>query len=128
RNQLVVSNGGVVASGNGHLGYFASANSNVAILTGAGSVWSNQLNLNVGLDGAGNQLVVSNGAVVADVDGFLGHDPGANDNVAVVTGVGSLWTNSDGLLVGYQAGHNQLVVSNGGMVADGIGYLGYFAS
>lgn len=49
------------------------------------------MNLIVGFSGAGNQLIVTNGAVVADAeDGFLGHDPGSSNNVAVVTGAGSL--------------------------------------
>jgi len=78
--------------------------------------------------GPNNQLIVSNGAsVVAAVDGFLGHDPGASNNVALVTGAGSMWTIGDGLLIGYQEGRNLLVVSNGAVVADRIGHLGYFS-
>jgi T5SS/PEP-CTERM-associated repeat protein len=115
-------------SGNGVIGLNSTAKSNEVRLISATARWLMGPNLFVGSNGSFNRLVVSNGAVVADVDGFVGHDPGASNNLAVVTGVGSLWTNSDGLLVGYQEGRNQLVVSNGGVVVSGIGYLGYFAS
>jgi len=128
RNQLVVSNGGVVANGNGHLGYFASANSNVAVVTGAGSMWSNRLNLNVGLDGAGNQLVVSNGAVVADVEGYLGLAATSSNNTVLVTGAGSRWSNSSSLTVGSFSSGNRLTIGLSGLVEDDSGSIGSVSS
>ena len=125
-NRLVVEAGGRVDCGTGRVGYNTGSD-NLALVTGAGSSWSN-ISLEIGGFGPNNQLIVSNGAsVVAAVDGFLGHDPGASNNVALVTGAGSMWTIGDGLLVGYQEGRNQLVVSNGAVVADRIGHLGYFS-
>jgi len=91
----VVSNGGRGGRRYRLLGYFASADNNVAVVTGAGSVWSNRLNLNVGFDGAGNRLQVDT------ADAFQRgrrlhrtHHRGQRDTVTV-TGPGSAWTNLD---------------------------------
>src|SRR5207249_2659350 len=89
---------------------------NVAVVTGAGSRWHHNGNIYVGSDGAGNQLVVSNGGVVLDGVGFVGVAPTSRNNLAVVTGAGSLWTNQNELFVGASGGGNQLVVSNSATV------------
>ncbi len=123
-HQLVASNGGVVVSANGYVGNNFNANNNVAVVTGAGSLWANSSNLYVGNYGNGNQLVASNGGVVASVNGVIGNQSGANNNVAVVTGAGTLWTNSSTLYVGYFGSGNRLVVSNGGVVATTFGSVG----
>ncbi len=123
-NQLVVSNGGVVVSGYGYVGVQSSASNNVAVVTGAGSLWTNTGNLYVGGAGSGNLLSVNDGGVVANYTGSIGQF--SDWNVAVVTGAGSLWSNSDGLYIGYQASGNQLVVSNGGLVTTDYGHLGYY--
>ncbi len=118
-NQLMVDNGGVVANDNGYLGYNSTSSNNLALVTGAGSLWSNRNNLSVGYFGSGNQLVVSNGGVVATAnsDSYLGANPTASNNVVLVTGTGSLWSNRNNLFVGYFGSGNQLVVSNGGAVS-----------
>jgi len=123
-NQLVVSNGGVVANGSGFIGDDSIASNNVALITGTNSRWINTGLLFVGYFGSGNQLVVSNAGVVANGTGFISGDSTANNNVAVVTGAGSLWTNSGNLFVGASGSGNQLVVSNGGVVASGSGFIG----
>jgi len=95
-NRLVVSNGGLVRGLGGIVGsesvFNPLANSNVVVVTGAGSLWTNAGNFYLGYFGAGNQLVVNNGGVLADLFGILGASGGSN--VAVVTGAGSMWTNS----------------------------------
>src|SRR5258706_73484 len=87
---LIVADNAVLAnSGNGIIGPNATARSNEVRLVSPSARWRMGNALFVGNSGAANRLVVSNGAVVADVDGFLGHDPGASNNVAVVAGAGS---------------------------------------
>src|ERR1017187_6787477 len=67
-NQLIVSNAGKVFSGYGFVGANSpSSSSNVALISGG--TWSNQNNLVVGYGGAGNQLIVSNGGTVFNVQG-----------------------------------------------------------
>ncbi len=123
-NQLVVSNGGTVRNTEGYVGTFG--NNNVALVTGAGSLWSNSSELYVGVSGSGNQLVVSNGGVVANGSGYLGYNSGANDNVVLITGANSLWSNRNDLLIGQLGSGNQLVVSNGSAVQAASGYVGRF--
>src|SRR5207249_380559 len=115
-NQLVVSNGGaVVGQSAGFLGHNSGASSNnVAIVTGNGSRWVGPGDLEVGGPGAFCRLFVSDGGLVEDNSGFIGSGSDASNNLAVVTGAGSVWTNATDLYVGSSGAGNQLVVSNGG--------------
>ena len=51
-------------------------------------------------------------------------DQRGSNAVLVVTGHGSLLTNETGFLLGYGGSSNSLFVSDGGVLADGSGYLG----
>jgi fibronectin-binding autotransporter adhesin len=115
-NQMLITNGGTLTSGDAFIGSNAGSRSNVVLLAGAGSKWT-AANLDVGNGGAFNWLIVSNGATLEDVEGALAKNSGSSNNLAVVTGAGSLWTNRDELYVGYQGSGNQLVISNGGTVS-----------
>jgi len=86
------------------------------VVTGSGSAWSNANDLYVGLSGAGNRLVVGNGGVVRNSRGYVGGNTFSSNNLALVTGAGSLWTNRQQLHIGLNGTGNQLVVSNGGTV------------
>src|SRR5206468_3260241 len=80
-------------------------------------------------NGAGNQLVVTNGGVVRDSTGFIGvFSSSSSNNVAVVTGPGSLWSNFSELRVGDAGPGNQLVVSNDSVVASQTIIVGRTAS
>jgi fibronectin-binding autotransporter adhesin len=118
-NQLIVSNGGIVASASSSVGVNFSSSNNLAVVSGAGSLWNSGASLLVGPSAAGNRLMVSNGGVARNVNGFLGQFPGGSNNLAVVTGSGSLWSNTSGLFIGHLGGANQLVASNGGAVFAG---------
>src|ERR1051325_7609482 len=128
-NRLVVSNGAkVVNRSSGYLGLNAASGNNVAVVTGAGSVWSNGVNLYVGYEGSGNQLGVSNGGVVrsyeGSVGGYFGGSSTGSGNRAFVTGAGSVWRNDYRFTVGVTGSDNHLVVSSGGVVRNTIGYVG----
>jgi len=153
---LIVTNGGTVSSGVGFLGYQLGADSNVAVVTGSGSIWTNSGDIYVGYFGTGNQLVVSNGGLtvvggnlwigddvgvtnnqltvvgggeVRSMGGVLGgYAAGADDNRAIVSGPGSLWTVSNVLSVGAFGSGNQLVVSNNATVQAAHAYVGENAS
>lgn len=89
-----------------------------AVVDGAGSTWVNRAGLNVGVGGAGN-LTISGGAVVTNSTvfsnaGVIGVDAGSVGSVTV-TGVGSVWGNSAGLIIGND-GSGELTVSAGGTV------------
>lgn len=117
RNVLRVSNGGTVIGGS--LGYVGSSTggSNTALVTDAGSRWQAGTNLYVGLASAFNRLVISNGGAVFSGRGILGNLSSGDDNLAVVTGAGSLWHNTNNLSVGVAGARNQLVITNSGTVS-----------
>jgi len=123
-NQLIVSNGGWVASQSGFVGNNVTSSNNFALVTGSGSVWSNAINLEVGLSGSGNRLVIEAGGLAHGDAGTVGHLTISSDNEALVTGPSSLWTNRSFLTVGDQGGFNRLVVSNSAAVWSGNGLIG----
>src|ERR1043166_2105115 len=72
-----------------------------------------------------NALVIQNSGGLTNNNGYIGFETGGSNNVAVVTGTGSVWSNLFDLYVGYAGAGNQLVVSNGGAVFNGsVGFLG----
>ncbi len=124
---LVLQSTGVLANFGGYVGNGVSS-SNSVLVTDSGSIWSNSF-LYVGVQGVGNNLVISNGGKV--FDGFAniggGASPRISSNSVVVTGTGSVWSNGSDLYIGvYQAG-NRVVVNNGGLLVNGAGHIGYNA-
>ena len=117
---LIVQSGGVLSNGTGYIGYESSGSNNTAIVRDAGSAWINQATLFVGYQGAGNQLVISNGGVVFSSNAFLSAIDSASttNNTVVVTGAGSVWTNSGGLSIGTVSADNHLIIANGGKVVS----------
>jgi len=119
-NSLVISNGGQVHtytksdSENG-VGWSGGKNNSV-VVTGTGSLWSISGGfIRVGLQGgSGNSLAIRNGGQVWDVFGDIGAS-GSNNSV-LVTGSGSVWSNSFGLEVGGDGPGSSLIISNGGQV------------
>ena len=128
-NRLVISDGGFVSNVNGYDdGVDPTDAYNSVLVTGSGSRWVNSGNLTFGLAGHDNSLVISNGGIVTvGADSKIGDLATASNNSVLVTGVGSLLTNSADLYVGNAGSGNSLVISNGGRVASGDGIIGNFA-
>jgi len=123
---LFVQNGGMLADGNGYLGYEASGSNNVAAVIDSGSVWSNADNLYVGNSGANNFLWIADGGAVVASNSYLGYNSTSSNNEVLVSGSGSVWSNSGDLTVGYYGSSNTLTITNGGVVYSNGGYIGYF--
>jgi T5SS/PEP-CTERM-associated repeat protein len=71
----------------------------------------------VGDDGKDNRLIVSDGGLIANSFGTIGDSfADSSNNLAVVTGPGSVWSNAFELRVGNVGPASRLVVSNGGTV------------
>jgi len=121
---LSIVGGGDVSNTTGYLGYAVGGNG-TATVTGAGSTWTNSVELYVGHRGTGT-LSVQNGGRVESAWGDLGYSS-SGVGTATVDGAGSTWTNSGGLYVG-RYGAGTLNVLNGGSVSNTRGYLGYFSS
>src|ERR1051326_7471739 len=120
-NSVVITNGARIISQ--CLAGYTSTNNSV-LVTGTGSVLSNAGALYIGTFGQSNRLAICDGARVSCGDGLLG--TGAyllGCNSALVTDIGSVWSNAGSLYIGYRNAGNSLVVSNGGQVFDNAGYM-----
>jgi T5SS/PEP-CTERM-associated repeat protein len=116
-NSLVISNGGLVVSGDGEVGVNANGSSNNAVVVSdSGSAWKCAGSLLLGQATVYNSLVISNGAQVVDASCEIGVAAPSSSNTVVVTGSGSVWSNEGAVVVGEFGGGNRLLVSNGGSV------------
>jgi len=62
-------------------------------------------------------LVIENGGVLSNIPpGVIGYESAANKNSVLVTGSGSVWTNTGELDVGDLGAGNSQTISNGGAV------------
>ena len=124
---LLVQSNGVLTSFGGFIGAGTSS-SNSVLVTDSGSSWSNSY-LNVGVQGMGNSLVVSNGGQVLDGSALVGGGavPRISSNIVVVTGTGSIWNNGTDVYVGGYLAGNRVVVNNGGLLINGTSHIGYDA-
>ena len=118
-NSLTVVNGGTLYAEFCMVGYgFLSGggSNNTGLVTGRGSVWSNGF-LNIGWNGGGNSLVVSNGGLA--VSSSLNTGLGAGDgNQIVVTGTGSVLKVNGPMVVGNNGAFSDLGISDGAQVID----------
>jgi T5SS/PEP-CTERM-associated repeat protein len=133
-NSLVISGGGKVANANAYIGFATSSSNNSVLVTGTSSLWTNSGDLYVGYEGSGNSVVISNGGTVASQVLVLGGSfesvlpsTTSSNNSMLVTGEGSVW-NGLAIAVGFSGSSNSLVISNGGTVADAVGFIGYTAT
>jgi T5SS/PEP-CTERM-associated repeat protein len=92
----------------------------IAIATGAGTLWTNR-NF-VTLSTGENTMIVSNGATVTAPNVTCGYY--SDRNLAVVTGSGSLLSNSQTLAISYAGRSNQFVIANGGKVTANYTHVG----
>jgi autotransporter family porin len=128
KDVLRVINGGVLSNGTGYLGYENSGINNAVVVFGAGSVWSNALDLHIGKVGAGNSLVISNQGKVFSRETSAGDSSTSSGNSVLVTGTGSVWNVMD-LELGLFGAGNSLVISNHGeVIVNGEGIIGEVSS
>jgi T5SS/PEP-CTERM-associated repeat protein len=123
-NSLTISNGAKIIDDYGLIGADPGSDGNSALVTGSGSLWTNNSDLYVGSSGNGNSLVISNGGWVRNYAGLIGQGTNSSNNRAVVTGAGSVWTNTGALMVGNVGSGNTLTIGNGGLVVDAWGLIG----
>jgi T5SS/PEP-CTERM-associated repeat protein/autotransporter-associated beta strand protein len=116
-NMLIASNGGTISTSWMDIGHQVGSSSNSLYLTGVGSHLANSGNLAVGAQGGANSLVLSNGAKL-QVDGitYMGYASTSSSNQVIVTGAGTLWTNSYDIDIGTDGSYNSLLVSDGASI------------
>jgi T5SS/PEP-CTERM-associated repeat protein len=119
-DSLIISEGGVVYDYTGYLG--VATGGNLILVTGSGSVWSNQNGVILGSAG-GDSLIISNGGAVYDDSAELGGDERES---VLVTGTGSVWNTSGQIRI--EAYEDSLTISDGGVVYSGSADLGFGGS
>jgi T5SS/PEP-CTERM-associated repeat protein len=121
---VIVEEGGTLTS---TLGFVGNSSKGIAIISGAGSTWNNQLEITIGVSNQG-ELTISDGAkVVSGVTdqsaaSIIGDAHSATGAVAV-EGEGSTWTNGTALRVGFE-GDGLLTITAGGAVSNILGVIG----
>jgi T5SS/PEP-CTERM-associated repeat protein len=121
--KVTVDAGSLLASEIGILGHHSIATGR-ATVTGAGSMWTNSGQLNVGEKGHGT-LTIEDGGQVSNNYAYLA-DFQYSTGVATVTGLGSMWTNTGKLQIGNH-GHGTLTLEAGGQVSNTFGSLGIYS-
>jgi T5SS/PEP-CTERM-associated repeat protein len=122
-NQCVVSHGATLSASNAvSQATTVEGTFTTAVVTGSGSVWTNNVDFSFGQ--YSNQLLVVDGGVLADYDCNISvaNSSPPKTNLITVAGAGSLWTNRGDLHIA-DAGL-QLLITNGGTLGNGYGYLG----
>ena len=85
-NSMVISNGGFVSDVTGVVS-FGTGSNNAALVTGAGSTWSNSTQVRLGVSGQGSLTVANEGSVV--VTGVNGIQAAVNPGSVGVLNIGS---------------------------------------
>ncbi len=130
-NSLVITNGGAVHTPRWVYLGATSVNStnNTIVISGPGSILHNKTAKNEGAFYAGhagtrNRLTIVDGGILNGDNGYIGSGVGANDNVVIVTGAGSAWSNNVNFYPGSSGSRNLLVITNGGLVFSNTGNIG----
>lgn len=121
---LIISDAGAVSNVLGFVGRGTGAHSNAVVVTGPGSTWHISSNLYVGYQGWQNTLGIHTGAEVRCANCFLGYLNNSSDNRLVIDGTGSLLRVENMLEVGACQARNRIIVTNGGMLASQVAYIG----
>jgi T5SS/PEP-CTERM-associated repeat protein len=83
----------------------------------------------VGETGTNNSLTISGGGVLTNVGkSYIGSNGTAGANWAVVTGPNSAWYSSNNLQVGNYGAGNSLLITNGGLVRNQVGFVGMYSN
>jgi len=122
-HRLIIRDGGRLDNASGYFGWSSSAVSNAALVTGAGSVWSNRGALFAGVFAEYTTLIISNGGAVYCQEGIVGSGGGAH-NALTVIGTGSLWQCDRAVAVGNGGASNALFIRDGATVQSQGGSLG----
>jgi len=68
----------------------------------------------VGSNTSGNALLIQDGGVLSNGNGYIGYTTDGSNNSVRISGTGSVWIISGGLVIGGNSSDNSLVISNGG--------------
>ena len=120
-NTLTISNGGTLTGGSwgNSIGGFGSAARNSITVTGAGSTWNTQSNINLNAGGSNSISVLAGGLIINGPAGNLNIGNASGSNTVTVSGSGSLFTQKGGINIGSTNGlyhGNALIIGGGGTI------------
>jgi len=127
-NSITISNGGQVFASDTFVGNTQTSSNNLAIITGAGSLWSNETDFVWGGGSMGNSLSILDGAVLYNDQAIVGLDVDSSNNTILVAGSGSVWSNQSILSLGVDGANNTLIISNGGTVYSTNAIVGQYVT
>ena len=113
-NSLIVTNGGVVTA-SGYVQNGVGNTNNHILVTGPGSALKSAQGLY-----ANNAMTIADGGLVENTVGMID----GPSNSVLVTGSGSVWSNSSTLTIGHTYQYNTLTISDGAAVYDAGAILG----
>ena len=82
-NSLVISNGGMIASTIGVIGFAAPSSNNSVLVTGADSRWTNSNELFVGFGGSGHSLTIAEGGTLTAASIIIAADAGSSGTLNI---------------------------------------------
>ncbi|MDF7807728.1 autotransporter domain-containing protein [Pontiellaceae bacterium B12219] len=94
------------------------------MISGSGSLWSNEAAFVVGHNGSDNVMSVNSGGNFYSGAAEIGEQFEAERNLVKISGVGSQWSNESALIVGGYGRSNSLEVVAGGQVFSQTGIVG----
>ncbi len=107
---------------NTYIGYGTNTSNNILNVANAGVILNNTNNVYIGYDGSSSRMAIFNQGVVTSVNGYIGYNADASNNLVTVSG-GASWNMSGDLSVGANSSGNTLIISNG-TVVDSTGFIG----
>ena len=122
-NSVVVGNGGRVNDDFCTIGYDTGSLYNQLLVTGTGSICSNNTVTYVGDFGSSNTMVISSNALVVDYWGLVGEEDSSHDNTVYVNS-GGVWRNQQ-LAIGDLGSHNAMFVDGGSVFVTTLMTVGY---
>lgn len=124
--KLTVQNAGAITSGSSILGWYGGSYGE-AMISGAGSSWTNAEALYVGNEGNG-ALTIESGGRVASTYGYVANASTSGSSKVTIDGTGSIWDMSGLFIAGNIAGTKaDVTIKNGGTLRAVQGTLGNLA-
>jgi len=125
-NQLQILSGAQILGNSGVALSYSGGSSNVLIVSGPNSQLINGGSFSMGnymSSGAGNRLVVSNGAKFTCGSAVVG-----SNNLVLVTGSNTVWSNNGSLQFSSYGVNNQFIADAGAAVSNGDCYIGNYST
>ncbi|MCG3149629.1 MAG: hypothetical protein PCFJNLEI_03094 [Verrucomicrobiae bacterium] len=75
-----------------------------------------------------NALVINSGGALSNGTGYIGYETAGSNNVALISGTGSVWNNQFTLTIGHSGAVSRLIITNAGVVVNVTGVMGLYSN